>query len=206
MLLLPLTLAQDLDELVHRVRDAENGEKEDDQRLTARPRSWGRGRSLDGLPVDELSELPLQLIRRSTGYELLHPSQQSEKAEDATESVPQLPELLDHADHGEEGRVRGHEGRLEHLRDTGEGLHDGVEKGERVLGGALEGLTERLVGRIVAHGPEHPHSHPRHTAVHAVHPVASESAVSPHASVHVSPIGRVGVSEPRIGRVVGGIR
>lgn len=193
LLLLLLPLSEDLDEFVHGVRHAKDGEEEDDERLPAR---LGRGwlGALDGPPVDEVAELAAHraLGRRAAGEEVAHPAHEAEEAEDAAEGVAQLAELLDDADHGEEGRVRRHEGALEHLRDARERLYDRMEEREGVLGRRLEGLGEGgVVGVEGAAGPAHSAGHPaihaRHAAVHPVHAIPSIStavATVTHAAVH----------------------
>lgn len=122
----------------------------------------------------------------SAGDHLFHPPDKSEQPQYAPESISELAELIDYTYHGEEGGVGGHEGALEHLGDAGEGLDDGVDEGEGVLGGGFEGLCE--CGDGITVGVEtHSTSHRAHAHAHASHAIPhaaiSHTAVGTHPSI-----------------------
>ena len=141
LLLLSRVLGEDFDELVHGIGNAEEGDEEEDEWLLARVGRWGlrrsRGGALHGAAVEELTKLAAHLhavsVAAATGEDIAEPADEAEEAEHAAEGVAELGKLVDDAGKGKEGRVGGHEGRLEHLREAGEGLHDRVEerKGRR---------------------------------------------------------------------------
>jgi len=169
LLLLRRALGEDFDEFVHRVGDAQDGEEEEHEWFLARVR-WGRllgrarGGAVHGPAIEELAKLVVHLACAGSapaGEEVLEPADEAEQAEDAPERVAELRELVDDAGEGEEGRVRGHERRLEHLRETGERLHDRVEERKGRRRRRLERLRHARVRRVELH-------HPR-LAVHAPH-------------------------------------
>ena len=181
-------IGEEFDELVHGVGDAEKRDEEEHERLLARVGRRGllrrsRGGALHGAAVEELAELAAHLhavaSAAATGEDVAEPADEAEEAEHAAEGVAELGELVDDAGEGEEGRVGRHEGRLEHLREAGEGLHDRVQerKGRRcrrlkrlrharVRG--VERHAARLASTIHAHSTVRAWVH----AVHAVHAIA----------------------------------
>ena len=202
LLLLSRVFGEDFDELVHGIRDAEEGDEEKDKRLFARVgRRCGlrrsRGGALHGAAVEEVTELAAHLCIVSAGAaageDIAEPADEAEEAEHAAEGVAELGELVDDAGEGEEGRVGGHEGRLEHLREAGEGLHDRVEERKRRRCRRLERLRHAWVRRVERHAwlatAVHAHSAAVRSRVHAVHAVhaipvpAAVPAVRAHASV-----------------------
>ena len=158
LLLLRRALGEYFDELVHRVWDAEDREEEEHERFLARV-GRGSGRARGGAvyrtSVEELAKLVVHLARAGAGApareEFLEPANETEQAEDASERVAQLGELVDDAREREEGRVGGHEGRLQHLSETGKGLHDRVEEREGRGRRRLERLRHARVRGVVRH-------------------------------------------------------
>lgn len=188
LLLLRRALGEDFDEFVHRVGDAQDGEEEEHERFLARVwRGWlgrARGGALHRAAIEEFAKLAVHLACATApaGKEVLEPADETEQAEDAPERVAQLRELVDDAGEGEEGRVGGHEGRLEHLRETGKGLDDRVEEGKGRRGRRLERLRHARVRGVERHSrlTVHPHGAEPHAAVpariHAVHTVPAVPA------------------------------
>ena len=194
-------IGEKFDELVHGVGDAEERDEEEDERLLARVGRRGllrrpRGGALHRAAVEELAELTAHLRAvapaAATGEDIAEPADESKEAEHAAKGVAELGELVDDAGEGEEGRVGRHEGRLEHLREAGEGLHDRVQERERRRRRRLERLCHARVRRVERHAAwlaAAVHAHPTVCAwvhpVHAVHAVAvaAVAAKAAHATV-----------------------
>ena len=219
LLLSSRVIGEEFDELVHGIGDAEQRDEEEDERLLARVGRRGllrrtRGGALHGAAIEELAELAAHLraisgeaaAAATAGEDVAEPADEAEEAEHAAEGVAELGELVDDAGEGEEGRVGGHEGRLEHLREAGEGLHDRVQERERRRGRRLERLRHARVRRVERrHAAWLPpgaaeHAHPAAVrawvhAVHAVHAVAVAGvpAERAHATVQGGGVGREGV-------------